>query len=201
MTEPTELEPAPTEVADLAESCVRFVKESLHLELDYAPETLPLLDHYVRERVADSQPEVIELIAHAAGAYFGEVVRRCVPGARWHAPASDYADFRLEFDPFFLCFNPIGIAHEVIAVADVAGWGAHFQVLDDARAAVAESLASVEDVPPEDYYTFSMRLEVLQQIADVLGGLETTQPARRRFGRDVYAAAAGAGIATSIKPS
>lgn len=201
MAETPELEPAPAEIADLAASCVRFVTEALGLALDYTPETLPVLDHYVRERVTESQPEIVELIARTAGAYFGELVRRCVPGARWHAPGSDYPDFRIEFDPFFLCFNPIGVAQEVITIDDVSGWGAHFQVLDDARSAVAASLASVDDLPPEDYYTFSMRLEVLQRIADVLGGLEGLQPARRRFGRDVYAAAAGTGLATSIKPS
>jgi hypothetical protein len=200
-SEVSELEPAPAEVTDLAASCVRFVNDALGLALDYTPETLPILDHYARERDAGSKPEIAELIAPAAGAYFGEVVRRSVPGARWHAPESDYAGYRLEFDPFFLCFNPIGVAQEVIAVGDISGWAAHFQVLDDAREAVAQSLASVEDVPAEDYYTFSIRLEVLQQIADVLGGLEHAQPARRHFGRDVYAAASGEGSASRIKPS
>lgn len=202
MSEISELEAAPPEIADLAASCVRFVTEALALTLDYTPETLPVLDHYVRERVTDdSPPEIVELIARTAGAYFGELVRRCLPGARWHAPDGAYSDFRIEFDPFFLCFNPIGVAQEVIVMDDVSGWGAHFQVLDDARIAVAQALGTVEDVAPDDYYTFSMRLEVLQQIADVLGGLEATQSSPRHFGRDVYAAAAGTGLATSIKPS
>lgn len=200
MSDPAELDPAPPEVADLASSCVRFVKDALGLELDYEPETLPILDHYLRERAAGSKPEVAQLIVPAAGAYFGEVVRRCLAGARWHAPGNDYPDYRLEFDPFFLAFNPIGVAQEVLAGDDVADWGSHFQVLDDTRAAVTESLASAADVTPEDYYTFSMRLEVVQQIADVLGGLESAQPVRRRFGRDVYAAASGK-TAAAIKPS
>jgi hypothetical protein len=200
MSSPAELEPAPPEVIDLASSCVRFVKDALGLELDYMPETLPILDHYLRERAAGSKPEVAQLLAPAAGAYFGEVVRRCLPGARWHAPGSDYPDYRLEFDPFFLAFNPIGVAQEVLAGDDVSDWGSHFQVLDDTRAAVTESLASAADVTPEDYYTFSMRLEVLHQIADLLGGLESAQPVPRRFGRDVYAAASGR-TAAAIKPS
>lgn len=193
------LQPAPTAVADLAESCIRFVKDALGLTLDHTPETLPILDHYVRDQVAGSKPEVAELIATAAGAYFGEVVRRNLPGARWHAPGGEYSGFRLEFETFFLCFNPIGIAMEVLASDDVADWGANFQVLDDAREAVARSLASIADVSPEDYYTFSMRLEVLQQIADVLGGLESAQPTPRRFGHDVYAAASGRAV--GVRPS
>jgi hypothetical protein len=190
------LEPAPAAVADLAESCVRFVKQAVGLELDYTPETLPVLDHYLREKVAGTLPELVELIAAASGAYFGEVVRRSVPGARWHSPEGDHPGHRLEFEPFFLCFNPLGVAMEVLAQDDVSDWGTHFQVLDEAREPVARSLATVEDVPPEDYYTFSMRLEVLQQIADVLGGLESAQPSPRRFGREVYAVASGRAVGT-----
>jgi hypothetical protein len=187
----SELEPAPAPISDMAESCVRFVREALGIALDYTPETLPVLDHYMRERVAGGKPEVTALIAKAAGAYFGEVVRRAVPGARWHAPEGDDAGHRIEFDPFFLCFNPIGVALEVIACNDVSDYGAHFSVLDEAREPVARSLASIADVTPEDYYTFSMRLEVLQQIADLLGALESAQPSPRRFGREVYAALSG----------
>ena len=61
-------EPSPDEVRDLAEACIRFVREALGLELDYTPETLPVLDHYLKERAVKAQPEVQELIAPAAGA-------------------------------------------------------------------------------------------------------------------------------------
>jgi hypothetical protein len=190
MTE-SELAQPPDEVAELAEACVRFVKDALGLTLDYTPETLPILDHYMQERVAGAKPEIAELIAPSAGAYFGEVVRRTLPGAHWHSPGGEYSAYRLEFEPFFLCFNPIGVAMEVLAVDDVPGVGANFQVLDEARPAVHQALEQNEMVRPEDYYTFSMRLEVLHQVADVLSGLESAQPTPRRFGPEVYAAASG----------
>lgn len=200
MNETNELEAPPSEIADLAQACVRFVHDALGMELDFTPETLPILDHYLRERAAGAKPEIAELIAPAAGAYFGEVVRRSVPGARWHNPEADYAAYRLEYEPFFLCFNPVGVALEVLAEDDVPEVGAHFQVLDDARNAVQESLANTESVNPEDYYTFSVRLEVLQQIADVLWAIESTQSSPRRFGREVYAAATGQRV-TGPNPS
>jgi hypothetical protein len=189
-------ESAPDEVRDLAESCVRFVRDALQLELDYTPETLPILDHYLKERAAEAQPELQELVAPATGAYFGEVIRRCMSGARWYAPAGDYRGQRIEFDAFFLTFNPTGVAMEVLTGQDADGWGAHYHVLDEARSAVTASLEATAQVDNSDYFTLSLRLEVLQQIADVLMSLEHRQPNPRHFGSDVYRAAEGDAAST-----
>ena len=99
---------------------------------------------------------------------------------------------RLEFEAFFLCFNPIGVALEVLLADDAEGYGAHFQLLDESRPAVEAALAESESVSADDYYTFTMRYETLELVVSVLLGLETKlggQP--RRFSRDVYRAAAG----------
>jgi hypothetical protein len=189
----TTLDDAPAEVTDLAESCVRFVKDALGLALDYTPDTLPILDHYLREGMLGAKPEVAELLAPAAGAYFGEVVRRNMAGARWHAPNGDYPGHRLEFDPFFLSFNPMGTVMEALLLDDAPGWGAHFEVLEEARELLARSLQSDGEMPAEDYYTLSVRWEALERIADLLGGLESKQSKRRRFGPEVYRAWSGQG--------
>jgi hypothetical protein len=183
-------EAPPSEIADLAQACVRFVHDALGLTLDFTPETLPILDHYLRERAKGATEAVVDLLAPAAGAYFGEVVRRHMPGSRWYAPEGEYAAHRLEFDPFFLCFNPIGVAREVLTQQPADGFGTHFQVLDEARDAVRRSLDSSE-VSPEDYYTFSVRLEAIEQVADLLSALESGKRERRRFGPEVYRAAHG----------
>src|SRR6188768_3178203 len=75
------LEATPDRVRDLAEGCVRFVERALGVRLDYAPDTLSILDHYLEEgrKSAAERPEAAALLAHAAGAYFGEVVRRRYP--------------------------------------------------------------------------------------------------------------------------
>ena len=193
------LEPPPSEIADLAEACVRFVRDSLNLALDYTPDTLPVLDHYLRERARGSSAEVVDLLAPAAGAYFGEVVRRQMSGVRWYSPKDDYAAYRLEFDAFFLCFNPIAIAREVLTQQD-SELGANFQVLEDARRLVSEALERNE-VEHDDYYTLSVRYETLEQVADLLSGLEEKRTERRHFGSDVYRAANGEPIGNGHKPS
>jgi len=181
----------PAVIEQLSDGCVRFVQQALNLPLDFTPETLPILDHYVRERGRDGREEISELLAPATGAYFGEVVRRTMGYVRWHCPADDYDGFRLELEPFFLTFNPIGAAVEIIRQGQVAGPGAHFEVLDEARELLKETLNKHARVPTEDYYTFTMRYEVLEQVAEVLFALESARKERRHFGPEVYRAARG----------
>jgi hypothetical protein len=169
------------------------VQEALNLTLDYTPETLPILDHYVRTKAGNASGELRELLIPTLGSYFGEVVRRGVQGARWHAPGDTYTEYRVEFDPFFLCFNPLGVAAEVLAGDDVEGYATHFQLLDDARPSVETALANHESVSADDYYSFTTRHETLEFVASVLLGLESAiQGPPRRFGPEVYRAATGA---------
>lgn len=185
----------PAVIEQLSDGCVRFVQQALNLPLDYTPETLPILDHYVRERGQSGdgrgREEISELLAPATGAYFGEVARRTMGYVRWHCPGEEYELFRLELEPFFLTFNPIGVAVEIVGKGQVAGPGAHFEVLDEAREMLKETLNKHSRVPTEDYYTFTMRYEVLEQVAEVLFALESARKERRHFGPEVYRAARG----------
>src|SRR5262249_23861948 len=102
-----ELTPAPSDVVELYEGCIYYVEKALNVQLDFTQETLPLLDHYVRTAPDNPSQEVLGLMVPICGAYFGEVVRRQLPGGRWHAPEEDYSNWRVEFDPCFLHFNPL----------------------------------------------------------------------------------------------
>jgi hypothetical protein len=68
------LESAPPAVAELAEACVRFVRAAVGVSLDFRPETLPLLDHYLATRrdellaARSSNPEAMNLVARTAAA-------------------------------------------------------------------------------------------------------------------------------------
>jgi hypothetical protein len=191
-----ELEPAPAPIDDLAGACMRFVKEALSLELDFTPETLPILDHYARTRggAGQASEEVRDLLTPALGAYLGEVIRRTVPGVRWRVPADldDYASYRLEFELVFLHFNPLGIAREVLDQEEVEDSGASFQVLDEAKESLHAALEESGGVSVEDYYSFTIRFETLELVISVLSVLErTTQATPRRFGPEVYRAASG----------
>lgn len=191
-----ELEPAPAPIDDLAQACVRFVKEALSLDLDYTADTLPILDHYARTGAGAGQArqEVRDLLTPGLGAYFGEVVRRSMPGVRWSIPADadDFASYRLEFELIFLHFNPLGIAIELLEQDEVEGSGASFQVLDEARNTLHDALEQNGGVSVDDYYSFTIRYETLELVVSVLSELErSTQAAPRRFGPEVYRAAAG----------
>ncbi|HKP62705.1 MAG TPA: hypothetical protein VJV78_38480 [Polyangiales bacterium] len=192
-----ELPEAPAAIADAARVCVKFVQESLQLALDFTPDTLPFLDHYVRTNagVGQAAEEVRDLLTPPLGAYFGEVVRRALPGVRWHIPGydpSDYTGYRLEFETIFLHFNPMGIAREALEQTDVPGFGANFQVLDEARQELERALEQAGMISVDDYYTFSVRYETLEHVSAVLSALEVkTQSTPRTFGPEVYRVASG----------
>lgn len=184
-----ELPRAPDAVLERAASCVRFVLSSLKIELDFTPETLPLVDHWLGAARAAGEETIEPLAAEAAGAYFGEVVRRTLPGARWHIAAAP-SGWRIELEHVFLAFNPLGVAHEALAEDDAPGWNAHFEVLKEDRSLLEQTLGRLGDVREDDYYRLAVRWEVVEHVA---AAFESAAVARgeveRRFSSEVYAAA------------
>lgn len=161
------LPPAPEAVADLAASCARFVKTAVGVEPDFTQDTLPVLDHYLA--LEKELPEdVLALVAPAAGAYFGEVVRRHVGEGEWHCPDGDYAEWRLELPSASVSFNPVGVALEVATGEDAEGWSSHFEVPEADREHAREAAGRLGEVREEQYYTFEIRFEVLLQIWEAL---------------------------------
>ncbi|MEI8254985.1 MAG: hypothetical protein WCJ30_04870 [Deltaproteobacteria bacterium] len=159
---------APGQVGDLAEQCVRYVEKSTGVLLDYTPDTLPLLDHYLRQ-VPREGDEVQVLVAASAGAYFGEVVRRVFP-CRWHAPTDDYGAWRIEFEHVFLHFNPVAFAHEATTASEVVKGGAGFGVLDQDLEVVRGGLEALGTIGEDDYFRLATRYEVLNTVVDRLTG-------------------------------
>jgi hypothetical protein len=187
---PTENAPeAPEAIRDLSEACVRYVKRALSIELDYSPDTLPLLDHYLQSAQDVSQEEVLSLLAPAAGAYFGEVVRRQLGPCRWHLVDGDYSAYRLEFERCFLSFNPLGSALGVVLRGDADHYAGHLSLLAEDEPLVKASLERMGEVREEDYYRLAVRYEVIEQAVALLIEKAIAQnELSRRFGPDVYAA-------------
>jgi len=154
--------PPPETIADLAQACVRFVEKAVGVELDYTQDTLPVLDHYLTsaEEVDD---QVLGLLAPACGAYFGEVVRRHVGEGTWEHP-EDYQGWKLTLESASVSFNPVGVALEVATQQDAPGWSAHFKVPEADREAAREAVDRLGEVPEDQYYTFSVRFEVLESV-------------------------------------
>lgn len=185
------MQDAPTVVEDLALGAFRLVKERLGFELDFTPETLPVLDHYLAQlREEDGgrpDEKAVALVGPCAGAYFGEVVRRSLPGLRWHCPEDDYEGWRLEGERVFLAFNPIGAALEALFGRSVEGWNAHITLRPERRGAVDASLEATGPVREEDFYRLAVRHEVLEQTLRVLERLSKGNGAAKSYGPDAYA--------------
>ncbi len=158
----------PTHVQDLATAAIVSVKATVGVELDYTQDTLPILQHYATTELKESSDETLALMAPAVGAYFGEVVRRRLGEARWHAPQGENALWRLEAIPFFFAFNPVGTTLEVIAQDDRPGWGAHLHIRKADEERVKSALEAYGEVREEDYYSFSVRFETIEQVTEHL---------------------------------
>ena len=160
----------PEDVAELAGAARQYVLAAVSVELDFTPETLPALDHYLagaREAAAE-RPETVDLVARAVGAYFGEVVRRMIDGF-WRTPTADVADWTVCSRRAFLFVNPIGIAYEVVAqAADHDGPSGELGLAPEDRETVEQRLAALPDVPEDEYYLLSTRAEVIEIALEAL---------------------------------
>lgn len=162
-------EPPPERVHDLAEACVRFVERSVGVKLDYQPETLSILDHYLagaRATAAEKQPAGV-LVAHAAGAYFGEVVRRRYP-SWWRLDGDDPSEWRLELEPVYLSFSPVQLVADALFFREDSEANERLELEDDDRRAVAARLAELPGVDEDEFYAPSTRLEVIDIAVDAI---------------------------------
>jgi hypothetical protein len=171
--------PPPEAVADLAGACVRFVEKAFGVRLDYTPETLPVLDHYLEQArsAAAEKPEALPLLVQTAGAYFGEVIRRKHP-SWWRMPGDDPARWRLELESVYLAFHPMLFIRDALRQAPEAGKKDELLagegdeatlVLDEEdRRAISARLADLPAVSEQEYYATSTRLEVIDIAVDAI---------------------------------
>ena len=159
--------PPPERIRELAEACVRFVERAVGVKLDYEADTLSLLDHYLEEgrKAARAKPETAALVAHAAGAYFGEVVRRR-HASWWRTEGDDPAFYRIELEAAYLSFSPVQLMADALLRSEEAGSeeedvSERLELEDEDRDAVAQRLAELPPVSERDFYAPSTRLEVI----------------------------------------
>ncbi len=184
-----EMGEVPAEVMELAKGCRRFVRESIGVDLDGTQDTLPLLDHYLRQGGQDMPEEVQRLLAASAGAYFGEVVRHHLPGARWRLFRDEHARWRVEFSTCFLAFHPVAMAREAIVGTEVEGYFGSLHVRPQDRDALQEAFERLGGVREGDYYRLAVRFEAIQLAYEVLGARRSEGGSTRRapLEADAYA--------------
>lgn len=176
-------------VKDLAIACVAAVKDTVGVELDFTQDTLPILDHYARTAEL-ANDELLSLFAPMCGAYFGEVVARSMGSSRWVSPVDAPERWRLEFADCFLHFNPVGMAVEALTQRTAEGWGAQLQMLKEDEKAVKAAVDVYGDVRDDDYFRFSVRFEVVEQVHATLSRRASEKgETHLNFGPDVYVVA------------
>jgi len=162
----------------------RSTNDVVGIEPDLTPETLPLLDGYLRAIPHDTTQPVLELVLAAVGCYFGEVVRRKLDG-RWGLVSEDPARWRIEMVNCYLHFRPVGMAAEVFRRGACEGFDGSLGTLDDD--ALGQMLARAAPMSEDDYHSFGGRFDVLALVVDWLVGQSMAQRNPPRvFGAEEY---------------
>lgn len=168
-----EADAPPVEIKELSEACRQYVLGAVGVELDYTPETLSLLDHYIVQARAslEARPELHELLTRSAGAYFGEVVRRAF-GGFWRIPSPDAHDWQVCLRGVFLAINPVGVAWDALEDTNEHMGPSSELVLDPGdRESVHERLEAMPKVTEDEFWLLTTRLEVLEAVAEHLGAV------------------------------
>jgi hypothetical protein len=177
----------PPQVAELVAACMRFVASKYKVALDGTPDTLSLVDQYIREARSayEARPESIDLVAPAVGAYLGEVMRQEF-AAEWFAEGS-HESWRLYFHNVFLSLNPVGIAREAITMKDEQGWNAHLTLDPAERELIDQRLAVMPEVDEDEYYLPTTRFDVITAVVETLRAhAETSGTGDVTFSREDY---------------
>jgi hypothetical protein len=168
----------PSLIEELSEACRQYVLSTVGVELDYTPETLPVLDQYLsvaRAGMAE-RPELAPLVTRAAGAYFGRMIADLLDGFWLHADA-DVDRWRVCASPVFLAVNPAGIVAEALAGDSDATPNGKLLLAREDEALVARRLEAAPPLPEDEYFLLSTRLEALELALEALstdqGGLGT----------------------------
>lgn len=156
----------PETVKEYTDEARRYVQQALGFALDGTPDTLSALDHYL-SGVAGEAPEIMDLVAVAAGCYFGELVRARYDG-EWKNLEADPLAWRLLIPTVGLSFSPVAVAYQaIIRVAD-DHHDDSLQVPDNVRSALVEALDRLPMMPEDVYYGLTNRWDTLETIMDVL---------------------------------
>lgn len=162
---------------------MRHVERSIGVKLDYQPETLPILDHYIGEARAEakSKPEIFSILVQTAGAYLGEVIRRR-HASWWRLEGSDPSDWQLELEDVYLAVSPVRLIIDALLRGapgvlsddeqtrdeqDVTGGDLEaadisaLELEEEDHASVSARLAELPPVPVEEFYAPSTRVEVI----------------------------------------
>jgi len=166
-------------VLTLSTRCVEHINRRFGLKPDFSSETLSVLDYYVESLVCEenrgeSPPpgdetrySITKMFAPTLGAYFGETAARLFSG-RWRFTDKAPHEWRLEFASFFLRFNPVGIAANVVVKDTLLNWGGEMVTAPSLDRLLHERFEAAPLVAEDDFFSFATCFESLQIASDFL---------------------------------
>ncbi|RMH36449.1 MAG: hypothetical protein D6689_22505 [Deltaproteobacteria bacterium] len=166
----------PREIDEYAQNLVEYVERALGVRLDYASETLPVLDHYVRQ-VPTDHPGARALVIATAGAYYGEVVRARVGGS-W-VEHGEPGNWRLVL-PGGLSFSPAGFVAAAIAGGEVDDYDTGFDAPPKMRHHFEAALDAMAPMTEREYYSLSTRFDTIEHLQDVVLARAAAEKAKGR---------------------
>ncbi len=149
---------------------MKYVEKRTGLHLDYTAETLPVLDHYLREARAScaQHPETGVLLCAVTGCYLGEVLRRRHLSLDWHTDADDPLEWELRRREGSLSVLPAAIAKAALRSPGASDNDAFVQLPPGARRALAQKLGALPEVSDEEFVAPSTRIEVVDFAMEML---------------------------------
>jgi len=174
---PPAKEAAPEVVERLADRAVDAVQEALQLPLGWDSETLPLLDYWLQSVSADDEEE-FDRAACAAGAYFGEVVRRRLGGV-WDLADATPDAWRVVLTTT-ISLHPVGMAAAAIGQAEAPGYDDSLAAPSVVLPMLKTALDSMADVTEDVYYSLGGRLDTLEHVHSVVHVLLQREAAKRK---------------------
>jgi hypothetical protein len=161
------MEDVPARVREYADQAVEYVRRALGVTLEYDSDTLPLLDHYLRDvPQEETHTAALQLVILTSGAYFGEVVRRRL-GGRWDMSGESEAQWRVVL-PTGLNFSPLGFVASAIKRSETDDIDASIEAPQRMRPYLQQALQRMGEVSEEDYYSLCGRLDTLEHLHEVL---------------------------------
>ena len=109
---------ASAQAAELAAAFDQQIERAFDMRLQVEPASLAIADHHLQSLREEDREPIISLVAVAAGAWFGELVRSHI-GASWIGDGRDPRKLRLLLEPALIHFSPIDLAYEAIFGGEV----------------------------------------------------------------------------------
>lgn len=141
------------------------VRTAVTLSLEFDSETLPLLDHYLRQ-VPSKSHEAASLLAAMTGCYFGETVRQQF-GGRWKVESNDPASWRIVL-PGGLSFAPSRLALSAILESEEGEGNADFQAPPKLMVHLEQAMERLGAVSETEYYSLSCRYDTIEHLQEVM---------------------------------